>query len=233
MKRDKQLSDALRQVCESENSKLIQELEIKDNISFSPKYEAEMQALTENMSEEKYSSITSAVKWMATAAAIVILVGSTIMINLNLKNNAPDFTSLQAECISDFSMSVSDGNEIIVSVDKVNILSGSYFIYDLPDGFKQTDMSETEKQRTITYKNGDDYIILEQSAAKFFVAAHMVEKYEKSFYTDKNGTEYIAYTSLTDGHTEIIWMNDGNVMRIMCSMNISDALDLCKSTKKK
>lgn len=231
MKHEQKLSDALRQVCESENSKFIEELEINDNISFSPEYKAEIQALTENMSKEKYSGITSLVKWTATAAAVMVIIVSTVMINIHMKNNAPGFNSLQTEDIDDFTINTTDGNEIIVSVDRSNKLSGNHFIYDLPDGFEQTDLSETEMQRTVTYKNGDDYITLEQSAAKYFVAVHPVDKYNKNNYIDKNGTEYVTYTSLTDKYTEIIWMDNGNVMRIMCSLNIYNALDLCKSTK--
>ena len=233
MSRDKMLSDALRQVCENENEKLINSLDVSSDVHFSDDYEMKIADIMERATEEKHIKCITIAKHIATAVAVFAVIGSAVLLNMQIKTKSPDYKAINSLERSQFSINTYEDREFITSNGLGEKMLNEYVIVELPDGYSYENIQKSKDQCVVNYSNGTDRIILEQTAARIFAASHTMDKYERSFYIDKDENEYIVYTDKTNGSVEIIWMKDGNVMRIMCNLDVTHAVDLCKSTKKK
>ena len=89
MSRDKMLSDALRQVCENENEKLINSLDVSSDVHFSDDYEMKIADIMERANEEKHIKCITIARHIATAVAVFAIIGSAVLLITLLVTGRP------------------------------------------------------------------------------------------------------------------------------------------------
>lgn len=106
-----------------------------------------------------------------------------------------------------------------------------YYIFDLPEGFVQSQVDKTDNTLFIIYSYGESRIIFEQHTLSTFKLNIDNEHNTFEEYTDPDGIVYKIATS--KDNTVIMWSNKEYVFIIDSNLNKEEVLKLCRSTKLK
>lgn len=200
-------------------------LDNREPHAFSKKHEKKMTKLIKRQRKPYFNLISSAGRRAACIiVAIVVFSASALSVKA------------VREAVFKFITNVfSDHNVVNVESDSDSgypeTIQEEYYIFDLPEGFAQSQVDKTDNSLSIVYSYGESRIIFEQHTLSGFKLNIDNEHNNFEEYTDTDGIVYKIATS--KDNTIIIWSNDDYAFMITSNLNKDEVLKLCRSTKLK
>ena len=192
---------------------------------FSKKHNKKMAKLIKDQKKPYFKLICTTGRRVACIIVAVIVVTASALSVKAVREVVFDFIT---QVFSDHNVITTESG---TATDYPEKIEDEYYISELPEGFEETDKTQTETSIDVKYNKDSAYIIFTQHTKADYKVYFDNEHNVFENYTDNDGQKYMIITSTRDDRTTYIWDNGQYVFSISSNLPNNMILELCKSTK--